>query len=344
MHSVRTGGGLLAEMVRLANAVAGTAGGELTMLSHRSGGGAVIRVGAVVVKAHPRGDDPATLAARLRLATDAALVPVLVPPLAIPGGPVLGVDRLSADRLGTDALGTGGLGGDRLSADRLNGWAARIDGRLVTAWPAGEPVPIDDPDAAPWEDGARLLARLHGTPAPSRNGLPPHGGPARVERALARARAVGGSAAAVVERAYETVPAVTAGPRTLVHGDWHLGQLVRGAGGDPGWRLVDVDDLGTGDPVWDLARPAALFAAGVLDPQAWHRFLGAYCWAGGAALPADRDPWTVLDAPARALAVQLAAGGVATAADEGRPLDEFEIALLDACRRMATVGGPADVS
>jgi hypothetical protein len=65
MHAVRTGG-LLAEMVRVANAVAGTAGGELTMLSHRSGGGAVIRVGAVVVKAHPPWDDPATLAARLR--------------------------------------------------------------------------------------------------------------------------------------------------------------------------------------------------------------------------------------------------------------------------------------
>jgi len=42
--------------------------------------------------------------------------------------------------------------------------------------------------------------------------------------------------------------------------------------------------------------------------------------------------------------VQLAAGGVAAAADEGRQLDEFEIALVDACRRMITVGGQADVS
>ena len=36
-------------------------------------------------------------------------------------------------------------------------------------------------------------------------------------------------------------------PRTLVHGDWHLGQLGRPSVSEP-WLLIDVDDLGVGDP------------------------------------------------------------------------------------------------
>jgi predicted trehalose synthase len=44
---------------------------------------------------------------------------------------------------------------------------------------------------------------------------------------------------------------------TLVHGDWHLGQL--GRRGEH-WVLIDVDDLGVGDPAWDLARPAGFWA------------------------------------------------------------------------------------
>ena len=43
-------------------------------------------------------------------------------------------------------------------------------------------------------------------------------------------------------------------PATLVHGDWHLGQLGRRSATTP-WMLIDVDDLGVGDPAWDLARP-----------------------------------------------------------------------------------------
>src|SRR6185503_10428733 len=93
-------------------------------------------------------------------------------------------------------------------------------------------------------------------------------------------------------------------PRTLVHGDFHLGQLVRHAGR---WRLIDVDDLGTGDPAWDLARPAAWFAAGVLDPAGWAALLAGYRAAGGPAVPPDGDPWPVLDPFARALTVQTAA-------------------------------------
>jgi aminoglycoside phosphotransferase (APT) family kinase protein len=236
-------------------------------------------------------------------------------------------------------------------------------------------VDPDRPAAAPWEPAAELLARLHATPATAAapDGLPPSGGTRRVARAIARLRAAAPGDdphAATVLRAYATLPgwirAGAPGPSggqgsaarpaeaagepegtggrpegtgcRLVHGDWHLGQLVR-LGGD--WRLIDVDDLGTGDPAWDLARPAAWFAAGLLPSKEWERFLAAYREAGGSAVPPTGDPWAALELPARALTIQTAALGVAAAAraggGTGRPLDSDEEALVAACGRIVTL-------
>ncbi|WP_267245785.1 phosphotransferase family protein, partial [Streptomyces sp. PR69] len=137
----------------------------------------------------------------------------------------------------------------------------------------------------------------------------------------------------------------TPAPRggALCHGDLHLGQLVRhpasaGAGDGP-WLLIDVDDLGLGDPAWDLARPAAWYAAGLLPPHIWQRFLGAYQTARGPAVPAGTgaDPWPRLDVPARALTVQTAALALAKAAAERREPDEVEQLMLDACARIAAL-------
>ncbi|MEU8034350.1 phosphotransferase [Streptomyces sp. NPDC049099] len=388
----------------------------------------VVRHADTVAKAHAPGTDPAALT--LRLAVAARLPDVLLPPLTPAPTP--------------------------------------LQERLVTFWPYGAPVDPDDPDAAPWEATATLLARLHRTTPP--DGLPPMRGPAKAARAIVRlhtalratpraephsepypepssvppAEAPAGPQAAPssvspaeahvepwaeprpepqagahagrqaeppsgsrsglragpqaeppsdsraglragpqaeaqagphaeppsgphaeppseppgephaelhlaarpVLAAWAALPAWARGeapmPGTpaLCHGDLHLGQLVRHPVPDGPWRLIDVDDLGTGVPAWDLARPAAWYACGLLPPDTWTRFLGAYQRAGGPAVPPAGDPWPALDVPARALTVQTAALALAKALTAGRPLDEVEQAVVDACARMAPIPHP----
>jgi aminoglycoside phosphotransferase (APT) family kinase protein len=116
-------------------------------------------------------------------------------------------------------------------------------------------------------------------------------------------------------------------PTTLVHGDWHLGQLGRRSETAP-WLLIDVDDLGVGDPAWDLARPAGFWAAGLIPDEDWAAFLESYRDAGGRAVPPG-DPWPALEPFARAAVVHAAAAGIAHGDD-----DETQSVLRTACTRM----------
>lgn len=328
---------LVAQVTQLAETLAarGDAGDPVVVPTRNDG--LVLRNDVVVVKVHRTGTEASALRIRLLAAADPRLADVLLAPLDQPPLP---------------------------GAERMDQRVSRIRGRLVSAWPSGRAVDPCDPPAAPWEQAGWTLARLHRfreiptdrgpRHAPGRSRLPPAGGPARVRRAMARlddlcsATARYTRAVAHVRAAFATLPAWvraptgrawarTGGVGTLVHGDWHLGQLVRPRDrqGTQQWRLIDLDDLGWGDPAWDLARPAALYAAGVLPPEMWLRFLGAYQEAGGPGVPADGDPWTALDVPARAQAVQSAASAVSEAGCEERRLDEAEQALVDACRRIA---------
>ncbi|MFI2212840.1 phosphotransferase family protein [Streptomyces sp. NPDC020141] len=267
--------------------------------------GVVVRHGRAVAKAHAPGTDAGGHRARLAVAAHPLLAGVLLPPLPLT--------------------------------------APEAHGRPVTAWPYGLPVDPEDPDAAPWEEVAALLARLHTVrPAELPGPLPLMRGPVKAAAALGRMRAAAGGhpAAASVERAWAGLPAWARGeeaaPRggLLCHGDLHLGQLVRHPAPAGPWLLIDVDDLGLGDPAWDLARPAAWYAAGLLAPEVWQRFLGAYTAARGPAAGSG-DPWVRLDVPARALTVQTAALALARAAAERREPDETETAMLDACARIA---------
>lgn len=252
----------------------------------------IVRSGSVVVKAHSPGTERAPLVRRMHAVAEPALREIMLEPV-------------------TEEVTV-------------------VGDRLVTVWPAGTPVDHHDPDAAPWEAAARLLARLHAVPARTLPPLPPAGGPARVAAMVSRLEH-GSAAGLVVRRTLACLPPARPCPATPAHGDWHLGQLVRIRGE---WILIDVDDLGIGDPAWDLARPAAWFAAGLLEPEVWHRFLTAYRMAGGHAAGADGDPWERLDLPAQAMTVQLTAAAVAKAEREGRPLDEVEQILVDTCQRI----------
>lgn len=299
----------------LAEAAAVDPGGAAqgaAMLAERSDS-TVVRSGGTVVKAHAADTDRGALAARLAVAADPLLAGILLAPL--PGLPP----------------------------------TAAVRGRPVSAWPYGVPVDRDsEPEAAPWEEAAVLLARLHRVPLTALAAgpwLPPAmRGPAKAARAVARMLAECADPDPAPLAAWSLLPAWARAEapqpprrRALCHGDLHLGQLVRHPPPDGPWLLIDVDDLGPGEPAWDLARPAMWFAAGVLAPEVWARFLGAYRAAGGPAVPPDGDPWPYLDVPARALAVQTAALAVTRASAEGRVLDETEQAVLDACRRMAEV-------
>ncbi|MFI7587538.1 phosphotransferase family protein [Spongisporangium articulatum] len=207
------------------------------------------------------------------------------------------------------------------------------DGRLATVWPRAV-VPEPDPDTAPWADAGTLLARLHTAVPPL---LPEHAAPQRLLRSLARLDDDRSPAAGTVRQAAGRLPEAAlraeapGRPHAVVHGDWHLGQLGRL---DGGWRLLDVDDVGLGDPAWDLARPAGFWAAGLLPDVDWRAVVDAYRAGGGPAVPARGDPWPALEAVAAAAVVQAAAAGLVHAGRSGTGLEEVDEVLVEACARM----------
>lgn len=256
-----------------------------------SSGADIIIDGDVVVKIHRAGTDPAALAARLRAAAR----------FGDGDGPLLAPLGASVDPA-----------------------PAR---RWMTRWPRVSTV-ARRPGCLPWAAAGELLAALH--TRRDADALPGHRAVQRIHRALDRLPAdapsvIRRAAGSLPERAWQ--PCAPDRPITVVHGDFHLGQMGRRTGGP--WQLIDVDDLGLGDPAWDLARPAGLWAAGLIPHTDFHEFLDGYRSAGGPALPPRGDEWDVLEPVARAAVVHAAAVGARY------PADESQEELLAACERMA---------
>lgn len=199
----------------------------------------------------------------------------------------------------------------------------------ATVWPRVSVWGPED-DALPWSESGTLLAQLHRTAPPDLPAATPTRRLAEAADRLASRRPR--------HRLVELARGILGHPRparaTWVHGDWHLGQVGSDRGG---LRLLDVDDIAIGDPVWDLARPAGWWAAGLLAESDWSTFLGAYRDANGPAVPTAGDPWPVLDLPARAAVVAAACRGLADR-ESGQPSSVSDDALgelLRCCRRMA---------
>ncbi len=203
------------------------------------------------------------------------------------------------------------------------------DGRAITLWPRVEVLSPDDSEF-PWAEAGDLLARLHGHRAP---GLQSHGGRARLARTIQTARQLNDPVAAdllssLALRLLRSWPEERRA--ALVHGDFHLGQLGRSPAGD--LVLLDIDDVGVGEPAWDLGRPAGFHAAGLLDFHDWAAFVDAY---------RARAPWPdgveggVLDHAARSAVVIAAVRELRVGATEELHSRDTAEALLQACRRLA---------
>lgn len=217
-------------------------------------------------------------------------------------------------------------------------------GRLLTLWPRVEPVdPTADP--LPWDALGDTVARLHSLPVEGH--LPAADPRARARRAVAQVPDP--TQRALLEQVLAGVPDDV--PASIVvHGDLHLGQLGQvGQRGQPGhlgthatngsqpgqWLLLDIDDLGRGHPVADLARPAALWAVGLLADEDWTRLLAAYRRRSPGLLPPDEHLWEHLDPPARMALVILTAQAL-------RHEEDAEIIrrLLSACTRITQTHAP----
>lgn len=214
----------------------------------------------VIVTKHPAGTVEVELAARLAAASEDPVRKVFVTPLAkVP--------------------------------------IAAPDGCLITLAPRADSLPEGTPP--PWREAGVLLAKLHAAPIP--DDLPEHGGRQQFAAAVAEAGAMhqGGATDILRELGRNLLlswPETPVRP-AVVHGTFDLGRLARLPGTEM-WLLSHPFTLGRGDAAWDIAGPAALWAAGLLNEASWFEFVGGYASAGGRT-HGEGQAWPGLEHPAQ---------------------------------------------
>ncbi len=222
-------------------------------------------------------------------------------------------------------------------------------GRIMSQWPFAEALTISE-DEIPWHKCGKLLAELHQIPIAVNNfpfSLPIATAAKRWQKSIAELKSLNfidhrlKAPWLIVEEmtAKLTLPKIYSARTHWIHGDWHLGQLVREKSeqkSEMNLKLIDIEDMGLGHPVWDLARPGAFYAAGLLDPEDWSSFLNSYLTAGGPAFQARRNEtfWEILGPAVEVLSLQCAAVGLRKAYLEERSLGDDEQAFIETCARI----------
>ena len=122
-------------------------------------------------------------------------------------------------------------------------------------------------------------------------------------------------------------------PKVWSHGDFHLGQIVFIKDQEnSSARFIDIDTICHSIPEWDLARPSALFAAGILPAPLWRSFIESYFELGLKQTLNEKILWSNLDMPAKVMTIKLACLALnrATLADE--QLEDTEMQLIETCK------------
>ncbi len=126
--------------------------------------------------------------------------------------------------------------------------------------------------------------------------------------------------------------------RVWTHGDFHLGQIVFVKDNVRTKAMfIDVDTMCVSIPEWDLARPAALFASGILPPDAWQSFIESYGKNRANYEFSQEELWSNLDIPAKVMVVKLATSAVNRALQTREDLDDSEIQLIETCNAISRV-------
>ncbi len=125
-------------------------------------------------------------------------------------------------------------------------------------------------------------------------------------------------------------------PKVWSHGDFHLGQIVFvQEQGKDSVRFIDFDTICHSIPEWDLARPAALFAAGVLPAHLWQSFIESYAGHKFIYNFNEKELWSNLDIPAKVMIVNLATIAVNRARLADENLEDSELQLIETCKAIS---------